>query len=126
MEKETTISLIITIIISLAIIALTSLINIRDNLVSWIILIAGIVLIFIIVSIDSINENKKDIIKLNSQLEKTKKDLNISERLSKLEAYFEYLKMEKKGQAIDLLNLIKIAAIIILGYIIIKAILSQI
>ena len=125
MEKETTIGLIITIIISITLIALTNLINIKDNSVSWIILIAAIVLIFIIVSIDSINENKKGIMKLNSQLEKTKKDLNISERLSKIEAYFEYLKM-KKGQTIDLLNLIKVAAIIILGYIIIKAIISQI
>lgn len=103
--------------------AISNLIDFKDERVSWIFLIAAIVLIYIIISIDSINENKKEIKSLNFKIDRIQKDLNILERLSKIEAYFEYLKMKKRGQ-INWLDLVKIAAIIILGYIIIRALTS--
>ncbi len=84
-------------------------------------MIATIVLIFIISSINEIKQNKEDINLVRSNIQRLEKDLNTSERLSKIEAYFEYLKMKKRGQTTNWPDLIKIAAIIILGYIIIRA-----
>ena len=120
MENETTISIVLTVVASIGILSLNSLIDFGNSLISWIVLIATVVLIFIIFSIGSIKKNESNIKKLDENISNIKKDLNISERLSKLESYFDYLKMGKKGQ-IDILNLIRIAAIIILGYIILNA-----
>ena len=118
-----TISIVLTFILSIGAISLSSLVNFDDSLVSWVILIAAVVLVFIIISINSIKENKSNIGKLNKSIEEVRKDLNIFGRLNRLESYFDYLKMEKRGQT-DILILIKIAAVIILGYIIIRAIAS--
>jgi len=125
MNRETIIGILITTIISVSLIAFSNIINFKEPIISWIILIASVVLIFIIVSINAINESRRDINFTKSLLKRLEKDLNISERLPKMEAYFEYLKMKKRGQAgINWLDLIKVAAIIILGYIIIKALIS--
>lgn len=64
---------------------------------------------------EKFEENKGQIINL-------KKDLNTNNRLIKLEKDVEWLKM-KKAQ-IDFIDVIKFAAIIVLGYIIIQGIIS--
>ena len=55
-------------------------------------------------------------------MDKFEKDLNIYDRLGKLENKFE--NMKKRGQTVNLLDLIKIAAIIIIGYVLFRAITS--
>ena len=121
MKSEELIFILLTVIVSVGVLALGSILEFDNDVISLMVLMSSVVLIFIIFSISSIRNNFLGIQKNRNELGQLRKDLNISERLSRVEGYFEFEKMKKKGQ-VDALYLIRIAAIIILGYVILKGI----
>jgi len=108
------------VIISVGVLALGNLLNFESDLFYWTIIMIAFVLIFIIFSFASIRSNKNEIKKAKNELGKIKKDLNISERLFKIEAYVEIMKIDKRGE-VDWLLYITISAVIILGYFLLSA-----
>lgn len=89
MENDQTVGVILTVAISIGALALSNLIDFGDKTISWLVLFSAIVIIFIIFSINSINKNSGEIQKLKIGISGIRKDLNISERLSKIEARLE-------------------------------------
>lgn len=65
-------------------------------------------------------DNSEKIKGIRNDIKYIEKDLNINKRLSKLEVWKEEMIKKKKGQ-IDVVDLIKIGAVIIIGYLLLKA-----
>ncbi|MBU3923866.1 MAG: hypothetical protein KJ592_03040 [Nanoarchaeota archaeon] len=121
MKSEDLISILLMIIISIGILALGRLLNFDNDVITWVVLIAAFVIVIIVFIIISFSKVDNDILDINKKLRGLKKDLNISERLSKIEGYFEFEKMKKRGQVL-MWKLLLVAAVIILGYVILDAI----